>query len=221
MPTSRTRDPEATRAALLRAASTAFARNGFPGARTQAIADAAGVNKALILYYFESKQGLYSAVLLDHIERAQEAISAAIDPNASAPERLDAFITTLGHCMGEQLDFAALIMREQMNGARNLEPDVRQRFFGFFGTSREILEEGMADGSFRRLDPHATHLSLVGSLVMFQLTRPARETYLREGDAPGLVPEWSEYVEHVRGLFATGLRPIGLRPTGQPPPSEA
>jgi len=207
MTPSQTRDPEATRAALLRAASTAFARDGFPGARTQAIADAADVNKALILYYFGSKQGLYSAVLLDHIERAQAAIAEVLDPQADPPERLDAFVSGLGRCMGDQPDFAALIMREQMNGARNLEPEVRQRFFGFFGTSREILEEGMTDGSFRRLDPHATHLSLVGSLVMFQLTRPARETYSREGAAPGPTPEWSDYVEHVRRLFAAGLRP--------------
>ncbi len=203
----RPRDPEATRAALLRAASSAFATHGFAGARTQALADAAGVNKALILYYFESKQGLYSAVLLDHIERAQAAITGELDPAATPPERLDAFVGALGRYMGDEPDFAPLVMREQMDGSHRLEPEVRTRFFGFFGTSRAILEEGIADGSFRRLDPHATHLSLVGSLVMYQLTRPARETYRREGDPPGPIPEWGEYVEHVRHLFAIGLRP--------------
>ncbi len=205
----RPRDPEATRAALLRAASSAFVEHGFAGARTQAIADAAGVNKALILYYFESKQGLYSAVLLDHIERAQAAIADAVGAGTDPPERLDAFVDALGRYMGEQPEFGPIVMREQMDGAHRLEPEVRKRFFGFFGASRAILEEGIADGSFRGLDPHATHLSLVGSLVMYQLTRPARETYRRQGDPPGPIPEWSDYVDHVRRLFAIGLRPPG------------
>lgn len=204
--TPQTRNAAATRAALLTAASRIFARDGFSGARTQAIADNAGVNKALIPYYYGSKRGLYSAVLLDHIERAQESIAAAVDASANPPERLDAFVIALGRYLGEEPDFALIVMREQMDGAHRLEAEVRERFFGFFGALREILEEGIADGSFRPLDPHATHLSLVGSLVMFQLTRPARETYQRAGRVPGPVPSWEEYVEHVRRLFGIGLR---------------
>src|ERR1035438_7531682 len=58
-------DPRAedTRTAILRAAMAEFAAFGEVGARTDAIARAAGVNKALLHYYFGSKEGLYSAVL--------------------------------------------------------------------------------------------------------------------------------------------------------------
>jgi TetR/AcrR family transcriptional regulator len=202
------RDPQASRAALLRAASEAFAARGFAGARTQAIADAAGVNKAMILHHFGSKQDLYSAVILDHIVRAQEAIAGSLaDRDASPPEQLDRFLQAFGRCIGEQPDFVRIIMREQMDGAPRLEGAVRDRFFGFFGTVRTIIEEGIAHGHFRPLDAHATHLSLVGSLVMYRLTEPARETYLRAGAAPGPIPSWNEYVDHIRDLFARGLRP--------------
>ena len=190
----------------MRAASEAFAAKGFTGARTQAIADAAGVNKALISYYFGGKQELYSAVVLDHIERAQGVLAAAIPADAPASERLDAFLRAFGRQFEKQPDFGPIIIREQMDGSRHLEAEVRERFFGFFAMVREILERGITSGEFRSLDPHATHLSLVGSLVMYQLTAPARETYAREvADLP-FMPDWLDYVEHVREVFQRGLR---------------
>ena len=52
-----------TRGRILDAALSEFAANGLAGARTEQIAAAAGVNKALLYYYFESKEKLYSAAL--------------------------------------------------------------------------------------------------------------------------------------------------------------
>jgi AcrR family transcriptional regulator len=57
-----------TRAAILAAAERVFAEAGLAGARTDAIAAAAGVNKALLYYYFQSKKSLYEAVVEDHFQ---------------------------------------------------------------------------------------------------------------------------------------------------------
>src|SRR2546422_8990113 len=71
MPASETKTAEGlrarrgreTRAAILKAAERVFAEGGLDGARTDAITAAAGVNKALLYYYFRSKDALYSAVI--------------------------------------------------------------------------------------------------------------------------------------------------------------
>src|SRR6202142_945321 len=55
--------PEESRAAILQAAVREFSREGVAGARTDAIARAAKVNKALLYYYFKDKEALYGAVL--------------------------------------------------------------------------------------------------------------------------------------------------------------
>ncbi len=55
--------PEESRAAILDAAVREFSREGVAGARTDAIARAARVNKALLYYYFKDKEALYNAVL--------------------------------------------------------------------------------------------------------------------------------------------------------------
>lgn len=59
----RLRDAERSRAALLDAAQIEFADNGLAGARVEAIAARAGLNKQLISYYFGGKQGLYDAII--------------------------------------------------------------------------------------------------------------------------------------------------------------
>ena len=52
-----------TRKAILRAAIREFSTHGLSGARTDAIAESAKVNKALLYYYFKSKTGLYAAAI--------------------------------------------------------------------------------------------------------------------------------------------------------------
>ena len=67
-----------TRAAILAAAEEEFARAGLAGARTDAIAAQAGVNKALLYYYFDSKEALYAAVVEDHFRRLDVAVARFI-----------------------------------------------------------------------------------------------------------------------------------------------
>jgi AcrR family transcriptional regulator len=76
-PEERQRDAERTRRALLDAALVEFAAKGLAGARVSEIADRAGVNRQLISYYFDGKDGLYRA-LVEHW-LAREAEFAAAD----------------------------------------------------------------------------------------------------------------------------------------------
>jgi AcrR family transcriptional regulator len=59
----RERDVASARGAILNAAEEIFARDGFDGARVDAIAEASGYNKALIFHYFGDKLGLYREIV--------------------------------------------------------------------------------------------------------------------------------------------------------------
>ena len=63
------RDPEATKAKLLAAARREFADKGIAGARVDAIAERAGVNKQLIYYYFGTKEDLFREILRERLAR--------------------------------------------------------------------------------------------------------------------------------------------------------
>src|SRR5882762_1236916 len=71
--------PEQSRAAILKAAINEFADHGIAGARTDAIARAARVNKALLYYYFKDKEAIYQAVL-DHVfSGLRETVAPILD----------------------------------------------------------------------------------------------------------------------------------------------
>ena len=67
-----------TRARILDAAIREFSENGLAGARTEQIAEAAGVNKALLYYYFQGKESLYDAALEAVAQRVVASSMAAM-----------------------------------------------------------------------------------------------------------------------------------------------
>src|SRR5580698_9935652 len=77
-----------TRSRILDAALREFSANGLAGARTEQIATAAGVNKALLYYYFESKEKLYAATLEMVSARVRDRSMAVFLREASPGERL-------------------------------------------------------------------------------------------------------------------------------------
>lgn len=204
---TRTEKAAETRARLLNAARKLFSEKGFEGSRSQEIADLATANKAMINYHFQGKLGLFTAVIREDLESISGELSYASTQGETPWERLENFLGTLGRTLSRHKEFARIMTREQMTGAGNLDPELRREFFAIFGLQKEILVDGMADGSFRDIDPHATHLAIVGSLVFHILTEPARDTYLREGQSPANDLPWPHYVDHVRSMVLRGLSP--------------
>src|SRR5581483_7724117 len=92
VPLGSRRQPEVTRAAILKAATAEFARSGLEGARTDEIARAAGVNKALLYYYFRDKEALYGAVLDQVFGGLREKVAAAMDAEPDPGRRLLAYV---------------------------------------------------------------------------------------------------------------------------------
>src|SRR5438270_4620285 len=79
-------EPEKTRAAILNAALEEFAHEGVTGARTDEIARRAGVNKALLYYYFKDKEGLYAAALDQVFSGLHERVATVLE-RADLPPR--------------------------------------------------------------------------------------------------------------------------------------
>jgi TetR/AcrR family transcriptional regulator len=207
-----TRDPAATRRALLDAAADAFAKDGFEGARTRDISTRAGVNQALIRYHFGGKEGLYAAVILDAVDTAREpltALRASPDPPA---ERLRHFITVFSQMVERRPHSLTLLLREYLSGARRLSPEVMAQVGEFFATSSQIVRQGIRSGDFRRVDPHALHLSLVGSIAFYFATQPWREVAAARGELPARAPTTRAYVHHLQDLILDGIRHRTAKP---------
>src|SRR5947199_10639785 len=92
-----------TRGRILDAALSEFALHGLAGARTERIASASGVNKALLYYYFDSKEKLYLAALEMIAARVRDSTMAVFLRDASPGERvLRSALNHFDRIMGQQ-----------------------------------------------------------------------------------------------------------------------
>ena len=94
-PTKQRKISQPTRDAILKAAEEEFAERGFRGARSQNIADRAGVSKRLAFYHFRSKQGLYQEVLERALTRLGQMMADSVTSSEKPKERLGIFIHQL------------------------------------------------------------------------------------------------------------------------------
>src|SRR5450759_4511154 len=97
-----------TRAAILAAAGSIFAEAGFAGARTEAIAVAAGVNKALLFYYFKDMHGLYAAVLEEQSRDFHQEALAILTASGSPRSILLRYVDLNFDRISEKRRFAPL-----------------------------------------------------------------------------------------------------------------
>src|SRR6202044_1014986 len=137
MPAQPLSDAQADRAAetrtrILEAAIREFSENGLAGARTEQIAAAAGVNKALLYYYFESKEKLYSAALELVSSRVRDRSMAVFLREASPGERmLRAALSHFDRIL-TQREFQSLMQQEMMRlhkGEEGMLPLLVKRIF--------------------------------------------------------------------------------------------
>jgi TetR/AcrR family transcriptional regulator len=203
---ARSRDAEATREALLRAATELFAERGFEGVRVELIARKAGVTKALVNYHFGGKRRLYLAIFRSTFAEIVARVGALRASARPAPELLQEFVAMFAEMATERRpNFPALLLREVLDGARGLDREIFPPVLAILGAVREIVARGVREGSFRPVDPVLTHLSLVGSLVFFFATAPFRERAAAEGRLPIPMPTAAAYVRHVQELMTRGL----------------
>jgi TetR/AcrR family transcriptional regulator len=150
-----------SRAAILAAAERLFAGSGVDGTRTEDIAAEAGVNKALLYYYFKSKDALYEAVLENHVSDFFQRSAAVLDSTAKAGDAVLAYVGMSFDFIAARPYFPALIQRLSMSGGRPFERLARKYSAPLADRLAEVIRRGIRSGQFRRVDPEHTVISLV------------------------------------------------------------
>ena len=170
------RRADQTRKAILRAAIREFSTNGLAGARTDAIAESAKVNKALLYYYFKSKHGLYAAAIDEVSKTVAERALAALDPKHSAGERL--LRTALSHFdrILTQRDFQSLMQQEMVRmrrGESEVFPTMIENVFKpVMGKLKEAVHDGIQSGELCPVDWLQVVYSGLGANVFYFLSAP-------------------------------------------------
>jgi len=165
-----------TRTRIFDAAVRQFSENGLAGARTEQIAEEAGVNKALLYYYFKSKEDLYAASLEFVFEGVRTASIAVLEANASAGERflqivLSSFDRSYSHPALQSLIHQEMVRLH--HGEEHRMARMAEMFFRpMWDKLKEVLEEGIASGELIRVDPAQIRYASMGANVFYFLSAP-------------------------------------------------
>jgi len=233
------RQPDASRDAILQAALAEFAQEGLAGARVDAIAASAGVNKALLYYYFHDKETLYGAVLDRFFVRLTERLMRELDGVAPLGERLLRYTCAQFDCVAESPHHARLFQGELMHAGRSGSPHVTRIAENYVRPLAmrvtELLQQGISAGEFREVDPIQFAPSIAAINVHYFVIAPmTRVLFGRDPYAPEAIRQRRAAVLNfvAAALFTDREAGIGLaaeiaseknqeRPSGAAPDIES
>ena len=164
--------PEANRARIIQAAMDEFASRGFKGASMDAIAARTHTTRAMINYYFGSKEKIYLAVL-EHVYTEIRHAESFLDLEHLAPveaiRRIVEF--TFDYYLSHQY-FVQIVVAENQARGRHFRKSKAMRTLNrpIIDMLARVIERGQAAGAFRRdIDPVEVHMT-IAALGMFNVT---------------------------------------------------
>ncbi len=171
--------PEESRAAILDAAAHEFADHGVDGARTDAIAREARVNKALLYYYFKDKETLYGAVLDAAFSGLKDTVFRVLDSPRSPREKILAYVAAYFDFIASNRLYPRLMQREMMRAregeSQHIDKIIRNHIQPIFTRVSEVLREGIALGEFREVNPAHFVPSMVAMIVFYFSSAPVMQ----------------------------------------------
>lgn len=162
-PKQRQKERVLKRQAVLQAAVRMFNERGFHATSLDDVAASLGVTKPVIYHYLGNKdQVLFECVRLG-LQQIREAAAAARQREGSGFDRLKAFLRAYAETNMD--DFGRCVIR---TGDETLSPESRREFRALKGEIdrdlREVIAEGVADGSVHADDIRLTAFTLAGAL---------------------------------------------------------
>jgi len=170
-------DPsDKTRERILRAALQEFSAHGLAGARTDAIAEAATVNKALLYYYFKNKESLYDAAFEEALRSVLKNTLAVLDIQCTPGERLLRLALNHFDRILTQHEFQSFMQQEMVrfhHGKSTAIPLLAGKAFApLLKKIEESVQQGIRSGEICKIDWMQVMYSTYGSNVFYFMSAP-------------------------------------------------
>ncbi len=152
---------DSTEEKILNAAQNVFIQKGMDGARMQEIADEAGINKALLHYYFRTKEKLFGAIFKKVFSQIFPNLMGMVQSELPLEEKLGIFIEKYIDLLQKNPFLPTFILKEM-----NRNPDFLANVIKNNGVNPNevfaMFEKEMESGRIRRMDPRDLLVNLLG-----------------------------------------------------------
>ena len=171
-----------TRTRILLGAVRQFSQYGLAGARMDAIAKAAGVNKALLYYYFQSKGSLYTAALEDAAARVVESAFASLKSGKTAGENLLRLVLNHFDRISAQREFQSLMQQEMVRfhrGESNMMSSLARSLYNpLLKQVQSVVSDGIGSGELCEVDWTQVLYAALGANIFYFLSAPVMRAAL-------------------------------------------
>ena len=162
---------------ILRAAKDVFMRKGYAGTRMQEVADAAGINKAMLHYYFRSKEKLFRVILTEATSIIAPMLARAVSSDKNVLDKIEDLVRGYVAILRERPYLPLFVVHElsQNQGAfmrETLQRDTQQP--AMLGFIQQVIAEGEA-GTIRRVNPLTLVMNTMSMVVFPFVARPMIE----------------------------------------------
>jgi len=176
---------------ILEAAKTVFQRKGMTGARMQEIADEAGINKALLHYYYRSKQMLFEAVFFQAFSLIAPKLGAVLNSEIALFDKIKHFTKGYINFAMAHPYLPKFIIQELNQNPEFAEKLIQHNSFPNIDIFKNQIETAVKNGKIRAISPEQLFINIMSLTVFPFIGAPLLKgfTKLDEADFKVLIEE--------------------------------
>ena len=168
---------------ILEAAKKVFIQKGLDGARLEEIATEAGINKALLHYYFRSKENLFETIFDQMIEKIVPNFTVIIESNKPIEEKIELFVHRYIDFVGENPQIPIFLITEVNRNPQRMK-DILTRTKNFAKMQEfafQMITE-MQVGRIKSFNPLHLILHIISLCVFPFIAKPVIQAILQIKD---------------------------------------
>lgn len=181
---------------IIKAAEKVFIEKGMAGARMQEIADEAGINKALLHYYYRSKDKLFSIIFNVAIKTFAPNLISVFNSDEDFFVKLRNFVNAYLTIIEKNPHLPGFIIHEISN-----RPEKLQNILGHLNIDMNPIlndiEDEMKKGRIRKMNPQHLLINVISLCIFPVVAKPMILGILLKGDEEGYQTLLSERKEHI------------------------
>lgn len=172
---------KSTEEKIIAAAKTVFLKEGFDGARMQDIANEAGINKALLHYYFRNKDKLFEMIFLQSTQKMIPAINSVFDSSDDLFQKIREFVSTYTDMLSDNPYLPLFIANEL---SKNPEKIISLITAGsndkpHFNKFIMAIQDAISQKQIKPIKPISLFINIMSLCIFPYLAKPMMQFFLK------------------------------------------
>jgi AcrR family transcriptional regulator len=168
------RNPQKSKKIILDCATELFSKKGYSRTSMDELADLCDLNKAMIFYYYDSKRGLYEAVIVKVLDEIYDTIVKENENHKTPLQELDSFIKTYASFASSHPYLPALLLKELSDSGSQIPQTLFAHMKKLYILFIDIMSRGVQKGCFNDVIPMIVYFMILGTLNLMVTTKPIR-----------------------------------------------